>query len=269
MRKENNYIIEGGAEGKKRLDVLSEVLNDHSLSLITSGISLVGKSVLELGCGGGNLTRTLARQIGDSRKVTAIDFDGEILALAKEQATNEGIRNINFIAMDAYQIAYVEEFDIVYTRFLLSHLKEPLRLLEKMIQALKPGGKIIIEDIDFSGHFCFPPSPAFNTYQDLFIAAATNNGQNPHIGLSLFSLLNETDLHEVNYEVFQPSHRTGKGKWMAYHTMDKIKDTVIKQNLATQDEVSNILRDLELFTRNENTILSLPRVFGAWGYKPD
>lgn len=266
MKKETDYIIKGGAEGKQRLDVLSEILNEHSIGLIERDTSLQGKRFLELGCGGGNLATAVAK-IGYEGYVTAIDFDEEILALAKAQANEEHITNISFSATDAHEIKFENEFDIVYSRFLLSHLKEPKKLIDKMIQALKPDGKLLIEDIDFSGHFCYPHCTAFDTYQRLFVTAANNNGQNPNIGLSLFSLLKESGLQKTAYEVFQPSHSTGKGKWMAYNTMDKIKDSVLKQQLVSPEEITNILNDLEVFTKDEESIISLPRVFAAWGYK--
>lgn len=267
MKKENGYIIKGGAEGKQRLDILSGILNEHSLSLIEKDTPLQGKRFLELGCGGGNLALAVAEKIGNGGKVTAIDFDEEILALAKVQANENLITNISFIAMDASEIAFENEYDIVYSRFLLSHLKEPNALIGKMIRALKPGGKLVVEDIDFSGHFSYPHCTAFETYQRLFITAASNNGQNPNIGLSLFSMLKESGLQETAYEVFQPSHHTGNGKWMAYNTMDRIKESVLKQQLATSEEIKQILNELNIFTQNDDSILSLPRIFGTWGYK--
>ncbi len=267
MKKENDYIIKGGKEGKQRLDVLSGILNEHSLRLIEKDMPLQGKRFLELGCGGGNLALAVAKKIGKEGAVTAVDFDEEILALARAQALENGVDTLSFMAMDASEINFSEEYDIVYTRFLLSHLKAPDELIGKMIRALKPGGKLLVEDIDFSGHFCYPPCLAFETYQRLFVTAARHNGQDPDIGLSLFSRLQGKGLHKIAYEVFQPSHHKGNGKWMAYNTMDKIKEAVGKQQLATSEEITAILQELERFTLDEDSIISLPRVFAAWGYK--
>ena len=58
-------------------------------------------------------------------------------------------------------------FDLVYTRFLLCHLGMPTRVLSWMAGCLKPGGVLAVEDCDFTGHFCYPPLPAFDRYVEL------------------------------------------------------------------------------------------------------
>lgn len=264
---DNNYIIEGGAEGKKRLAVLSDVLRTHTQQLIEQDGPVTGKRFLDIGCGGGNLSMMVAGMVGVEGYVTGVDFDSEIIQLAQKEAHEKGITNVTFRALDAMAIDYDNDFDIVYTRFLLSHLTDPAALIQKMIKALKPGGRLIVEDIDFSGHFCYPASRDFDLYLQYFVTAARNNGQNPNIGLALYSMLKDTALHNVQFGLVQPAHHTGDGKWMGYHTMCRIKDNVIKQGLATADEIATVLTNLEAFTKDENTIISLPRVFRAWGYK--
>jgi hypothetical protein len=136
-----------------------------------------------------------------------------------------------------------------------------------MIRAVKPGGRIIVEDIDFSGHFCHPASEAFNLYLHYFVTAAKNNGQDPNIGLRLFALFDAAGVAETGYDVIQPFYNEGKGKWMAYYTMDKIKATVLKQHLAQEEDIDSVLASLEAFTNNQSSIISLPRIFRVWGVK--
>ncbi len=263
----NNYIIEGGKEGKKRLDVMAEILNTDTLKLITGNEDLSGKSFLDLGCGGGNLALEVAGLVGENGHVTAIDFDAEIIRLAQADADRKAISNITFKAANAYEIDFNNEFDIVYSRFLLSHLQEPALVINKMLRALKPGGRIIIEDIDFSGHYCYPACEAFDLYVQYFTAAARNNEQDPHIGLSLFQLFQDAGVADIAFDVVQPSHNKGRGKWMAYFTMDKIKEAVIEQGLSTVKDIADILEKLADFTKDERSIISMPRIFRAWGKK--
>ncbi|TIN34591.1 MAG: class I SAM-dependent methyltransferase [Mesorhizobium sp.] len=49
---------------------------------------------------------------------------------------------------------------LVYARFVLSHLADPERLLERAWGRLLPGGAIVTEDIDYGSQFCDPPGPA-------------------------------------------------------------------------------------------------------------
>lgn len=267
MEEENKYIIKGGEEGKKRLDVIAEILNGHTKQLIEIDSSIEGKRFLDVGSGGGSVSLMASHMVGAKGSVTAIDFDNEIIELSKADAKSLNVENIFYRALDAYELDYENEFDIAYSRFLLSHLQKPEIVLNKMVKSLKQGGRIIIEDIDFSGHFCFPNSEAFDSYLNYFVTAAKNNGQNPNIGLSLFELFKSEQIGEIKFDVIQPFYNDGKGKWMAYFTMDKIKETVIKQKLADSNSIGKLLLELKRFTEDKNSLISLPRIFRVWGVK--
>lgn len=264
---ENDYIIKGGEEGKKRLEVIAEILNLQTKKLIENGGSIEGKKFLDVGSGGGSVSLMVSQMVGAKGSVTSIDFDNEIIQLSKNDATSLNVKNISYRILDAYELDYENEFDIAYSRFLLSHLQRPAVVLNKMIKSLKKGGRIIIEDIDFSGHFCFPNSEAFDSYLNYFVTAAKNNGQNPNIGLSLFELFKSEQIDEIQFDVIQPFYNEGKGKWMAYFTMDKIKETVIKQKLADSNSIEKLLLELKRFTEDKNSLISLPRIFRVWGIK--
>jgi ubiquinone/menaquinone biosynthesis C-methylase UbiE len=90
----NNYIIQGGEEGKQRLGVLSEILETSTRSLIQSQIELEGKRFLDVGSGGGHVSLMASELVGDHGHVTAIDFDNEITRLARIDAETKKISNI-------------------------------------------------------------------------------------------------------------------------------------------------------------------------------
>lgn len=263
----DNYIISGGKDGKSRLKTLSETLYLYTKSLLEAQGLTSGKTFLDLGCGGGDVSFMAAEMAGPTSNITAVDFDEEILSLAQQEASNLHISNIRFQRAGAYDIKYNNEFDIAYARFLLSHLTEPATALALMVKSVKPGGKVIVEDLQFSGHFCYPYCEAFEKYIQYYTLAATHNGHHPEIGLSLFTLFREAGLKDVGVEIIQPCFHTGQGKWMAYITLDRIKDTLVKQGIATMPAIQQILQELEAFTLNETTIISLPRIFRVWGTK--
>ena len=49
----------------------------------------------------------------------------------------------------------------MYVRFLLTHLPDPAGAVANVAARLVPGGVLIVEDIDFRGHFCDPDVPSF------------------------------------------------------------------------------------------------------------
>ncbi|MBB5395885.1 bifunctional 2-polyprenyl-6-hydroxyphenol methylase/3-demethylubiquinol 3-O-methyltransferase UbiG [Mucilaginibacter sp. AK015] len=266
MEPARGYIISGGIEGKKRLNLLAGVLHGHTQLLLQANGLVHGASFFDVGCGGGDVAVMAAKITGSNGMVTAIDFDKEIIALNKKDAEGKGISNILYNTQSAYDISYHNQFDVAYSRFLLSHLTEPQRVVNNMLKSVKPGGRIIIEDIDFSGHFCYPACTAFDEYVRLFTATAKQRGQNANIGPCLPSLFKAAGIAQINFDVIQPVFAKGDGKQMAVITMDKIKQAVVAEGLADAQTVNSIITDLEAFTNDPETIIS-PRIFRVWGVK--
>ena len=125
---------------------------------------------LEVGCGGGDVAFDMARTVGPSGRVVGTDIDQTVLDLAIAEAAGQELRNIEFRLMDITENAPAAEFDLVHARFLLSHLADPAGALVRMRDALRPGGVIVLEDVDFRGHFCYPESNAFARYMELRIS---------------------------------------------------------------------------------------------------
>nr|WP_067058243.1 class I SAM-dependent methyltransferase [Mucilaginibacter sp. L294] len=267
MQQNSNYIISGGIEGKKRLHILSDILQPYTKPLLQNNGLIKGTSFFDLGCGGGGVSLMAAKIVGDTGSVTAIDFDQEIISLDIKDAEEQHIKNLTYHAQSAYDINYSNQFDVVYSRFLLSHLKEPQLVLNNMLRSAKPGGRVVVEDIDFSGHFCHPACNAFNQYVNLFTATAQQRGQNANIGPHLLSMFKVAGIQQVSFDVIQPAFNTGPGKQMALITMDKIKHAVISEGLTDAKTANTILTGLEAFTNDERSIISLPRIFRVWGLK--
>src|SRR5204862_2365260 len=97
----SRYVISGGREGKERLKLLSQVMLPNTSQLLkTVGIS-EGMKCLDVGCGGGDVTRLMAGFVGPQGKVVGIDADAAILALAREDAGAEHPDNVEFRCADA------------------------------------------------------------------------------------------------------------------------------------------------------------------------
>jgi hypothetical protein len=136
-----------------------------------------------------------------------------------------------------------------------------------MAHATQRGGWVIVEDIEFAAHFCYPPCFAFTRYVDLYQRAVKGKGGDPNIGPRLVSLFLDNGLDDVQVEVVQPTFRSGPGKCIASITMAHIQEAVIQQELASAQEVQAILANLDQFTADSRTILSMPRIFQVWGRK--
>ncbi len=262
-----DYAISGGIEGKSRLNILASILHPYTQTLLEQMGVQPGAAFLDSGCGGGNVAIMAAKMVGNEGKVTAIDFDPDIIRLAEIDRAQENLGNLSFHVKSSYDIDYSNVFDFSYARFLLSHLKDPLAALLRMKEAVKPGGKIIVEDVHFSGHFCYPHHDSFAHYLELYTAVVSQRGGNAELGPELPGLFRQAGIGEVGFDVIQPCFDHGEGKWMGYITMARIRDAVIQAKLADTQELDRLLQQFEEFTSRPDTILSLPRIFRVWGIK--
>src|SRR5581483_4064119 len=258
------YVIRGGKEGKERLKLLSQVLLPTTSELLRRAGLGPGMKCLDVGCGGGFVTLLLAGLVGPQGKVVGIDADGEILALAQQDVATAQLANVEFRQSDASACPEEAEYDLVYARFLLTHLSEPERCLAALVRACKPQGAVVIEDIDFSGSFCYPPCAAYQRYTELYEQVVIRRGGDPNIGPKLPGMLRRAGVAQVQVNVVQLAHTAGEGKLMAAITMEKIASAVVAEELATADEVEWVIHGLYEAAADSESLLSLPRIFQTW-----
>ena len=262
-----HYAIAGGAEGKARLKILSRVMQPYTQNFFQHLEITTGMHCLDIGCGGGDVTFELANLVGEKGLVVGLELDEAIVRLIQQDCQQLGWTNVQFKVADALSLDEENKYDLAYTRFLLTHLSEPQKAIELMKMALKPGGRIAIEDLEFAGHFCYPKHSAFDRYIELYQQVVQNKGGDPEIGLKLPGMLKKVGFQEVNFNLVQPTFMEGEGKSIAQITMEKIRSAVLEQGLSSPDEIDTIILELKEFAQNPETIISLPRIFQVCGRK--
>ncbi len=261
------YAIRGGIEGRERLRMLARVMQPFTHALFERIGIREGMACLDAGCGGGDVTFDLARRVGSTGRVVGIDLDQIKLGLARDEATALGLDNVSFRRAEIGACDFDPEFDVIYSRFLLTHLPDPVAAIARMRHWLKPGGMLIVEDIDFTGHFCHPESPALRRYVDLYRQAVQRRGGDPHIGPRVPGLLVDAGFDGVAMHVVQPAGISGQVKLLNAVTMENIADSVIADGLASPAEVEQIVTELYDFARRPRTVVSISRVVQTWGRK--
>lgn len=262
------YIIKGGEQGKARLSVLARVLEPSTGILLDRFEPLAGRCVVDAGCGGGDVSFELAERVGPAGSVVAFDLDEGKLGLALRDAQQRGVANVAFRGSSVLDPWPAERPALAYARFVLTHLRQPEAMLAQALACLAPGGVMVTEDIDFDGHFCDPPCPAFDAFVELYVASARARGCDPFIGRRLARLLEDAGFVDVGFSLVQPHGRSGDVKQMASLTFAAIADTAVGLGLATPDRLARIGGELAEFAADPRTTTSLPRIFQAWGYKP-
>jgi len=260
-----SYVIRGGHEGKRRLELLGRIMWPTTFSLLKRAGVREGMTCLDLGCGGGDVTRGLARLVGPTGSVLGVDIDAVKLDAARREAVRQGLANVEFQQANVYECCWEAAFDRIYARFLLTHLPDCPTALAAMRRARRTGGVLIVEDIDFSGAFCYPRCAAYERYVDLYRQVVRLRKGDADIGPKLHGLLVQAGLQSVHLDLVHPFHVDHEDKELSLSTLVNISDAVLCEGLAEPAELERAIAELEAFTQDPTTVLGLPRVFQAWG----
>lgn len=253
---DKSYIIRGGAEGRARLRVLSAAMGPYTNEFLDHSQIPAGARVLDIGCGGGEVTREFARRVGPQGHATGADIDAVKIALARE----EPMPNVQFEVADVLTGAIEGPFDIVYARFLLSHLTDPAAALRRMLQLLKPGGMLLVEDVDFAGHFCHPPRASFDHYVSWYQQAASKRSADACLGSKLPALVRDAGAVKIEPRALAPAACEGPIKQMAPMTLAAIADSLVSEKIAERAEIDADVADLEAAVSDTTVFMSIPRI---------
>ena len=178
-----SYVLRGGRAGAERLRLLNRVKWPTTEPLLGAAGLRAGMSCLDVGCGGGDVTLKMAAIVGAEGNVVGVDRDEAILRLAEQEAERQGL-SVTFRRLDAEGLTEQSAYDLVFARYLLSHLPRPQLAVEAMVRVLRPGGRLVLEDVFFPGHVCYPANAAFARYLELYQdVARTNEGGTRQSGL--------------------------------------------------------------------------------------
>jgi SAM-dependent methyltransferase len=265
-----SYVIRGGVAGRERMRLVARVIRPTTLALFDRVGLQQGMSCLDVGCAGGDVSFDLARRVGPGGRVVGLDIDAVKVELAQQEAAAQALDNVEFRVADITDSRAEPDpqFDLVYARFLLTHLRDPAGAVTRMREFLRPGGVFVVEDIDASGHFCYPESAAHRRYVELYQQSVARRGADPNIGPRLPGLLAAAGIERIGMNVVQPAAFEGETKLISAITLENIADAVYAEGLASPDEVEALIAALNELARDPNVVVGLPRIVQAWGHRP-
>lgn len=114
------------------------MINPLRMKFITEQVDLDHKQVLDVGCGGGILTESLAKA---GANTSGLDLAEDSILVAKQHAQDNGL-NINYINQSVEDLAdsHSEQFDVICCMEMLEHVPDPNSIIESCAKLLKPGG---------------------------------------------------------------------------------------------------------------------------------
>jgi ubiquinone/menaquinone biosynthesis C-methylase UbiE len=105
-----------------------------------------GQRVLDLGSGVGDVAMLVARMVGPSGQVVAVERDRNSIAKANARVTESGFHNVSFNESNVNEILDEKPFDAAVGRFILMYLPDPVATLRSVSQIVRLGGVIVFQE---------------------------------------------------------------------------------------------------------------------------
>jgi SAM-dependent methyltransferase len=259
------YILKTGSEGAKRLASVQALYGQTSQSLLTIiGIDR-GMTVVDVGCGTGQMAVWMAYHVGVSGQVIAIDNSAEQIKLAKELANSLNISNITFINADAETLShYVRDADIIYSRLLLVHNKCPLNILKSYKDSISNKGIIVCEEPVTSLSFTIPENCYFKKHLLLYRDYGKQMGLDFDFGNNLPSTMEKAGIAIHGIRKIQSALSNPVAKSIAYLRTKECSDKYLEKNMISPNNLVNLLEKLDHLSQDK-TLVSGVQMIQAWG----
>ncbi|HTL36875.1 MAG TPA: methyltransferase [Kofleriaceae bacterium] len=254
-----DYQLPRTAKEARRLAIQSELLQEATETVL-GALDLAGaRSCIDIGCGTGDVMTSLARHAPHAR-IVGLDLDA---GPARER---HGDR-FALVEGDLFA-AELEPFDLVFSRYLLHHMPDPIAALARMWALTRPGGTLAVLDIDQRGTTTFPLWPPYDQLEGWIAALYEKLGIDNHIGHKLPHHFERAGIGAPDgtkvVGVIRPISQLAEFLPLL---LDMIRDKLVAHGVATQADIDRV--DAE-FTRAP-TLASIycyrPSAVGAWKRK--
>jgi 2-polyprenyl-6-hydroxyphenyl methylase/3-demethylubiquinone-9 3-methyltransferase len=121
-------------------------INPLRLAWIQEHVSIAGKKVLDVGCGGGILAESMAVA---GAKAKGIDLSEKALKVADLHSLETGVQ-VEYEYISAENLAQKEagQYDVVTCMEMLEHVPDPLSIIQSCAALVKPGGKVFFSTLN-------------------------------------------------------------------------------------------------------------------------
>lgn len=253
------------ADDRSRLAAAEELLDDGTTRVLDRlGVS-DGWQCLEVGAGGGSIAAWLAERVAPRGHVLATDLDTRAL---NSLAASSGQASFEMRAHDITRDPLPEsEFDLIHARLVLEHLPQRDQVFTTLAGALRPGGWLVVEDVDYVS--AVPVSEVGSGLhartQGVRLEEFGRRGVDHALGRQLPARLRSLGLVEVANEARAWVMEGGSpgARWFKL-SLDHLRQGLTRPDLLSPVEID---RMLEHFDDPAWSALS-PLIVAAWGRRP-
>ncbi|MEU9183381.1 methyltransferase domain-containing protein [Streptomyces sp. NPDC048484] len=263
MTRTDGYLLDNRqSEAGQGFDALAALFDPTTFRHIErSGIGS-GWRCWEVGAGGMSVVSWLAKKVGPTGRVLATDLDTSWASLAVRPPIQLRVHDVGADEPPG------EGFDLVHARLVLAHVPDRERALRTMVRALRPGGRLLVEDADptLQPLACpdegGPEQQLANRVRHAMRDVLAERGTELAYGRQLPRLLREAGLRQVEAEAYFQLTSPACGA-LESETVGQAREQLVATDLVTGQDID---RHLANVAAGGMGLVTAPLI-SAWGRK--
>ena len=263
------YVLGGTQTEQQRLVAQAAEFESQSRWVLDQIDIQPGWRAVDIGCGPIGILNLLSERVGATGSVVGLEREQRFVAMAQAEVAQRGLRNVEVVQGDALNPGLPKaEFDLVHERLVLINVPARKALLQEMISLLRPGGTIILEDVDDISYTCVPLHPSWTILLDAFHAVFHANGGNAFIGRELAGYLRDFDIKDIRIKIHVGA--VNPGEYRRTHLLsllDVLHDKIVGSGILTEAQLGEHRAALVDHLKQPNTLLIDKLLVQAWGQK--
>jgi len=195
-----------------------------------------GRSLLDVGCGPGNLTVDLAIRVAPG-PVLGLDLAGAVLDEARSDARERQVDNVEFVEGDIRTAQLrAAPFDVVHAHQVLQFLADPVDALRAMGRVTASGGIVAAREVDWTTMRWAPDDPRLDRWLALYRAVMARDGGDPTAGRRLPRWAAVAGLHTASYTTSTWTFATpGERAWWGDLWADRVVSSTFAEHALAYD----------------------------------
>jgi SAM-dependent methyltransferase len=266
------YVLGSDDAEIARLDAQASSIAGATEALLRAAGIGGAMRVLDLGTGLGHVAFMVSDLLDAGGSVLGVDQAERLLEVAEQRRAAAGAETIEFVHEDARAFRASEPFDAIVARLLLFHLPDREEVLRRQLEALRPGGTMVVVEFDIGAMRGEPEVPLVEDVRRWIEAAFRAAGADPRIGPQAGQLLRRTGFAGVStlgiQAYFAPSDPIGP--FLCAGVARSLAAQIVAHGIADEAELGldTLQERIEEQVVARDAVILAPTVVGAWGTRP-
>ncbi len=185
----DRYLLAGQRGELDRLQLQSRLWEPAGRRLLGEIGDGDGLRAVDIGCGAMGWLRLLSEWVGPDGQVVGSDMQDEMLQAAGQLVADERLGNVTLVKDDLFASELEPaSFDLVHARFQLGPLGRGDEQMATYLRLVRPGGVVVLEDVDPASWHFLPPAPACEQLLPLVAEAFRRAGGDPDAAVTQLRL---------------------------------------------------------------------------------